>query len=114
MIQNESKPKFLYKIVSPKDWQESKLQGHIIRSSIDQEFIHLATQDQISHVIQKFWGDQGYVILKLDTEKLKGRLVLEVNPGGTNLYYHLYEGSIPLDAVQDVVQDASAVQGNGS
>lgn len=95
-------PEFLYKIVSPKEWQESKLQHRVIATPIDQGFIHLASEDQIAHVLQKFWKNQEWVLLKLVSRKLQGRLVYETNPGGTNRYYHLYEGSIPLDAVVEV------------
>jgi uncharacterized protein (DUF952 family) len=92
-------PKYLYKIVSPEEWQKSTQEGYVIQSSLDHSFIHLAKDEQISHVVQKFWQDQAYVILTLETEQLEGDLRLETNPGGTTLYYHLYEGRIPLHAV---------------
>lgn len=95
-------PKYLYKVVSPADWQKSQEQKVIQTSSIDDTFIHLAKEDQVPHIVQKFWNNKDYVVLKLDTKKLVGRLVYENNPGGTTLYYHLYEGKIPLDAVVDV------------
>lgn len=92
-------PKYLYKIVSPEEWQKSKTQKILVTSPIDDNFIHLSTEEQLPHVAQKFWKDKDYIILTLDTKKLVGRLVHESNPGGTTLYYHLYEGEIPLDAV---------------
>jgi uncharacterized protein (DUF952 family) len=96
-------PQYLYKIVSPEEWQLSQESHEIKKSPLDTDFIHLATEEQINHVTEKFWKDKAYLVLKLDTSKLKGRLVLETNPGGSTRYYHLYEGSIPLDAVADVI-----------
>lgn len=101
-LQKNLPPEYLYKIVSPDQWQESQLQDHIVTSPIDKDFIHLATEEQLPHVIQKFWENKDYLVLKLSSKKLTGRLMYEANPGGTTLYYHLYEGSIPLDAVVEI------------
>jgi uncharacterized protein (DUF952 family) len=97
--QENSSPEYLYKIVTPEQWQQSQTSREVVKGSIDTNFIHLSTQEQLSGRIQKFWKNQNYIVLKLDRKKLKGHLVLEANPGGTNLYYHLYDGKIPLDAV---------------
>lgn len=94
-------PQYLYKIVSPDDWQDSVRKNQVVASQLDSTFIHLSTENQLAHVAQKFWKGKNYIILKLDPIKLKGHLVYETNPGGTTQYYHLYEGKIPLDAVID-------------
>jgi uncharacterized protein (DUF952 family) len=96
-----STPKYLYRIVSSEEWQKSKERRILETSSLDENFIHLATKEQLSYIVKKFFNNKNYVILTLDTKKLIGRLVYETNPGGTTLYYHLYEGSVPLDAVID-------------
>lgn len=101
MIQN-STPEHLYKIISSEQWQKSLLQNEIVGSPIDKEFVHLAKDDQLDHVAQKFWNNMDYIVLKLASKKLVGRLIFETNPGGSTQYYHLYEGNIPLDAVVDV------------
>ena len=93
---------YLYKIVSIEEWQKSLLHNEIVLSSMDKDFIHLAKEEQVVHVAQKFWENRDYIVLKLASKKLVGRLLYEVNPGGTTQYYHLYEGNIPLDAVVDV------------
>lgn len=92
-------PEYLYRIVSPEQWQESLLQNQVVNSSMDKDFIHLATKEQLTHITQKFWNNKDHIILKLDSKKLTGRLNYETNPGGTTKYYHLYEGNVPLDAV---------------
>lgn len=101
-MSQHSTPKYLYKVVSHEQWQKSLLQNVVVGSSIDEEFIHLAKEDQMNHVVKKFWNNMDYIVLKLASKKLVGRLIYERNPGGTNEYYHLYEGNIPLDAVVDV------------
>lgn len=64
---------------------------------VDPEPISRAARRSIS-------ADAEVVLLKLETAKLRGRLVYEVNPGGTTKYYHLYEGSIPLEAVVEATE----------
>lgn len=93
-------PNYLYKILSVGDWQLSQGQKSLKLSNADEEFIHFSTEDQLSKIIEKYWKDESkFVILKIDTAKLPGKLVFEANPGGTNKYYHLYNGSIPRDAI---------------
>ncbi len=99
MEEEQLAPKYLYKVISKEDWQKSIESGYVMPSSLDQAFIHLAKEDQISHVTEKFWKNKDYLVLTLLTEKLNGKLVYETNPGGSAKYYHLYNGNIPLDAV---------------
>lgn len=97
-------PQVLYKIISEEQWQESQKDQKLCLSQMDQEFIHLATESQVTHVVQKFWKDKSYIKLTLDPKKLQGRLVYETNPGGSTKYYHLYEGCIPLSAVIEITK----------
>jgi len=89
----------LYKIVSPEQWQQSQTQQTVILTDFDDAFIHLAQEHQIEGVLQKFWANKPYLILTLDKTKLIGNLILESNRPGGDRYYHLYDGSIPLNAV---------------
>lgn len=98
-----SNPDYLYKIVSVDEWDKSQNQNWVEDSLMDKDFIHLAEEDQIAHVVKKFWKNRDYIILKLDCKKLVGYLVHETNPGGTTRYYHLYEGNIPIDSVIEIV-----------
>jgi uncharacterized protein (DUF952 family) len=94
----KERPDFLYKILSMDDWKKSGKTVHL--PSMDADFIHLSTEDQLDKIIEKYWADaREYVVLKIETAKLSGKLVLEANPGGTNKYYHLYNGSIPVSAI---------------
>ena len=76
-------PEYLYKIVSQREWQESLLQNEVVASPMDKEFFHLAKEDQVNQIVQKFWKNMDYIVLTLDSKKLLGRLTYETNPEGT-------------------------------
>lgn len=101
-VDDSRAPEYLYKIVSTDQWQESLRRHEIVTSLQDKEFIHLAKEEQVAQIAQKFWNSIDHVILKLASNKLIGRLAYETNPGGTNKYYHLYDGNIPFEAVKDI------------
>lgn len=93
-------PKLLYKLTTEKLWKESQEYDELILSKSDRKFIHLAEEDDIERIMQKYFPDEKrVVVLTLETNDLKGTLVKEVNPGGNRMYYHLYKGSIPFDAI---------------
>lgn len=95
--------KTLYKVLSKEKWRASQSCPTLQLSKDDDNFIHLATKEQLNRIIDKFWaGNPNYVILEVDMPLTTGRLVFEANPGGTNKYYHLYEGSIPMAAVTEI------------
>jgi peptide deformylase len=56
----------------------------------------------LERILGKYWADaEQVVILKIDTEKLPGRMAFETNPGGSAKYYHLYDGHIPFASVAE-------------
>lgn len=96
----EQTPQYLYKILSLRHWHATQNQHNVVLPGSDEAFIHLATEDQVERIIAKFWADAPQVvILKIDVQKLIGRLVFESNPGGSTRYYHLYNGFIPLQSI---------------
>ncbi len=98
--QQTQTPQYLYKVLSLENWQQSQAQNIVILTKDDEVFIHLATEDQLDRIIDKYWSQAPhYVILKIDPTQLPGQLIYEANPGGTNKYFHLYHGSIPRKAV---------------
>lgn len=102
-METTSKPHYLYKILSIENWKKSQSQSFLLLSKDDDDFIHLAAKDQLKKITEKYWSNTSEaVILKLDIQKLVGRLIYETNPGGSNKYYHLYDGLIPLEAVLEV------------
>ena len=97
-------PIYLYKIISKENWIKSQNCKFIQLSDDDSKFIHLATKEQLNRIIEKFWSkDLNYVVLKLKVCDLAGKLVLEANPCGVNKYYHLYQGSILLCSVVEIL-----------
>lgn len=84
-------------------WESGKDYPFLTLEPIDSTFIHLATKEQIPNILKKYWRHaQQVMILKLDPQKLPGRLVFETNPGGSAKYYHLYDGHIPKSSVIDL------------
>lgn len=106
-MKQEDKPHYLYKVMTSADWAKSQEQGFIVLSAIDQAFIHLSMEDQLKHVIQKFFQGKEVAVLKIDPEKMQGKLIKEKNPGGNTDYYHLYEGHIPLNSVVEILRPSS-------
>jgi len=97
---DEAVPKYLYKVLSVQNVEESLRSPVLKLPPEDDRFIHLAKKEQLEQIIDKYWNNSPkFFILKIDTEKLPGKLVFEANPGGKSKYYHLYNGSIPLNAI---------------
>lgn len=93
-------PPVLYKILSVEHWQATENCEAVKLSANDDAFIHFSTEDQLDRIIRKYWADVlQFVLLKVDTSRLEGRLVLESNVEGGSKYYHLYEGSIPISSI---------------
>ncbi len=91
---------YLYKILSLRNWQATQNRKTVQLSAEDDIFIHFSTEDQLERIVGKYWADAPqFVILKIDSNKLEGRLVFEINPGGTAKYYHLYDGFIPFSSI---------------
>lgn len=113
IVEVQSMPQYLYKILSLQSWQESQSSETVLLPSEDGVFIHFATRDQVERVLEKYWADvQQFVVLKVDSSKLDGKMAYEANPGGTAKYFHLYDGCIPVSAVVDfkiVDRDTQAV-----
>ena len=93
---------FLYKIISVQDWENSQQEKKLALSPMDNKFIHLATANQIDRIIEKYWHNESrFAILKIQTNKLQGKLIFEKNPNGATRYFHLYDGYIPFDSIID-------------
>lgn len=99
---DEITPSYLYKILSLEDWKLSQGDNVLHLASADTDFIHFSKQDQLDRILSKYWSGLECVVLKIDVSKLSGNLVFEANPGGSAKYYHLYDGSIPINAVIEI------------
>lgn len=96
-------PTYLYLFLTKEAWQKSIQEKVLSLGPENKSFIHLATNEQIPHVAEKFFKGVDYVVLKIEIKKMRGRLVYETNPGGSNQYFHLYDGMIPFEAVVEVI-----------
>ncbi|MDN3507005.1 MAG: peptide deformylase [Simkaniaceae bacterium] len=95
-------PDYLYKILSARNWRATEARKVVRLASEDHEFIHFSAEKQLDSIVEKYWSDVAeFAILKVDTSKLLGELVYEANPGRVNKYWHLYEGSIPFEAIAE-------------
>lgn len=78
-------PKYLFKILSVEDWQDSQKKDRLKLADSDNRFIHLFTEDQLDRIASTYWSHSPeYMILKIEIAKMPGRLVYEANPGGDN------------------------------
>lgn len=93
-------PDYLCKIVSIDNYEKSLSQEHLALSAMDDEFIHFSTKEQVLRVIGKFYPKDTVMILYVDPTLLVGDLRYETNPGGSEKYYHLYNGHIPMSSVK--------------
>jgi uncharacterized protein (DUF952 family)/uncharacterized metal-binding protein YceD (DUF177 family) len=96
----------IFKILLPSEWKDFQNSKVFKGSPMDQTdgYIHSATAEQWAIVREKFFKDKECVLLELSIDKIPPHtLRFEANKAGGNVYPHIY-GTIPLDAVIDVVQ----------
>ncbi len=94
----------LYKILTIDDWDRSKQSDRLCTSANDSAFVHFATEKQYPAVVQKWFANIPHAVMRIDSTKLVGKLVLEWDRKHTDKYYHLYDGHVPLEAVIDQVK----------
>jgi uncharacterized protein (DUF952 family) len=90
----------IYKVMSRAALAEAKTEGCFEGSAADRRdgFIHLCSADQLRGTLAKhFAGQNGLVLLAVDTISLGGRLRWEASRGG-DLFPHLY-GPLDLKAL---------------
>ena len=93
---------FIYHIVLPAVWE--RFQGrpsYQAESLATQGFIHCSYENQVEAVLKRYYSNAGTVlILTLDTDKLRSKLVEEPSTNGV-VYPHLY-GRLNFNAVVSV------------
>ena len=90
---------FIYHIVLPENWK--KFDGkpsHQADSLQTEGFIHCSYDHQIAAVLQRYYaGVDTVLVLKIDTAKLKSKLVEEPSTN-SEIYPHIY-GRLNRDAI---------------
>ena len=93
---------FIYHIVLPEVWEHFRVRpSYQAESLVLEGFIHCSYAEQIDDVLRRYYQNAGNVlILKIDTTKLRSKLVEEPSTNG-EIYPHLY-GRLNHDAVVDI------------
>lgn len=74
-------------------------------------FVHCSTPDQVVRVADiRFRGQQGLVLLCIDTDKVTAEIRYENLEGGRELFPHIY-GEINTDAVVQVAEFEPGAEG---
>ncbi|MGG3639999.1 DUF952 domain-containing protein [Bacillus gobiensis] len=91
-------------IVDNEDWLKAKDKGIYAPSSLESEgFIHCSTKEQVIEVANfLFKGHTGLVLLCIDSNKVKAKIIYEDLYETGKLYPHIY-GSLHADAVFKVI-----------
>lgn len=92
----------IYHVVLPETWAKFEGRPSFRTPSLETEgFIHCSFESQLEGVINRYYANAGeLLVLHIDTDKLKSKLVKEESTGG-ELYPHIY-GRINMDAIAHV------------
>ena len=96
--------KLLYHITSLSEWNTARSNGEYKPQGYPQEgFIHCSYQHQLLTVAHRFYkGQDGLVILVIESSTINSSLVEENLEGGTELYPHIY-CPLPINSVVKAV-----------
>lgn len=95
----------IYHITTMAAWESATKRSVYRADSLETEgFIHCSDAGQVVSVANTlFPGAKGLLLLHVDTDKLRSRVVYENLEGGEELFPHVY-GPIEIDAVVDVAE----------
>ncbi len=102
----------IFHICRREDWEKAATEGVYRASSLETEgFIHCSTPKQlVSTANLLFRGEEGLVLLHIESQKVEAEIEYENTTGGEDLFPHIY-GSLNLDAVQKVVDFQPGLDG---
>ena len=83
---------FVYRILNPEEWVNFKKKKLFSGNNLDKRsgYIHLSSKDQLRKTIEIYFKEKKIVILKIETKKLKKKIVWEISRGGEK-FPHLYD-----------------------
>ena len=89
----------IYHVALPADWAKYKGRPSYQTESIQSEgFIHCSYSNQLSGVLKRYFSNAAkVVVLTIDTEKLRSKLIAETSTGG-DTFPHIY-GRLNHDAI---------------
>lgn len=93
---------YIYHIVLPESWEEQKGKDNYEHASLHNEgFIHCSFREQISAVLNRYYGGvERVLLLQIDPSLLSSKLVVESSTGG-ELYPHIY-GPLNRNSVVEI------------
>src|SRR6266403_1651678 len=93
----------IFHITKRTSWDEARASGAYRPEMFPVEgFIHCSTRKQVIAVANaRFHGQNGLILLSIDTDKASAGIVYENLEGGQQLFPHIY-GALNTDAVIDV------------
>ena len=91
---------FLYHITSVSEWNAAKkTEDYTPQRFAEEGFIHCSYSHQLLTVAHRFYkGQNGLVILVIESSTINSSLVEENLEGGTELYPHIYS-TLPINSV---------------
>jgi uncharacterized protein (DUF952 family) len=95
--------KYVYKVFKLDEWVDFQEKGEFLGSADDirDGFIHLASNDQVDYVINKFFANEKTVyVAEFLTRDLGAMLKWESN-SSENIYPHLYQAPLKREAIQN-------------
>jgi len=89
----------IYHVALPADWAKYKGRPSYQTESLQSEgFIHCSYSNQLSGVLKRYFSNAAkVVVLTIDTEKLRSKLIAETSTGG-DTFPHIY-GRLNHDAI---------------
>lgn len=89
----------IFHILRKTDWSENTQASYQTKSLNDQGFIHCCTEGQLAGVVQQwFTGEKDLLIMEIDPERLKSKLLFENLEGGQEQFPHIY-GPVNPEAI---------------
>ena len=90
---------FVYRILHPEEWDDFRRKKVFYGNDLDKKsgYIHLSEKKQLEKTKKIYFQKRKVVILKIDTKRLKEKLLWEISRGGEK-FPHLY-GRLTLESV---------------
>lgn len=107
------KDKIIIHITTRSEWEAALKQGFYKSQTFDlEDFIHCSTREQVVDTANSFFKDEpDLILLCINSEKVKGKIVYENLVGGERLFPHIY-APLNTDAVERVIDFHTAPDGH--
>ncbi len=100
----------IYHFVTPEYWKPFEDKDVYFSETFEQEkFIHCATIEQLSGVLERYYQGAGKVLkLEIDEDKLTTKLIYEAAPNGKD-FPHIYGGinKSAIVGIEELAEDSS-------